>query len=301
MTRYIAFCRIVEHGSFTKAAEILGYTQSAVSQMIRSLEKELSLTLFIRGRKEVTLTREGQQLYPLIQKYVGTHRELCDRVGEISGLSSGELRIGTFSSMSQRLLPGVMSDFSRSYPGIRIVLSPVDNTTLPGQIRSGMIDFGFLYPEAATGLNHIPIVHDEYLAVFPMGHPLGEQSSVSLATMANEPLILVEEGGSNTVLRAFEGASLVPNVKYRIHDDYTILSMVEQGIGVSILPSMILDRAAYRLKTVPVDTPVRRTVSIAFQDESLLPIAAKRFIAFLRQNIGNYLPASYVVPSKEKR
>lgn len=298
VTRYIAFCRIVEQGSFTRAAEILGYTQSAVSQMIRSLEKELSLTLFIRGRKEITLTREGRQLYPLIQKYVSAHRELCDRVGEISGLTAGEVRIGTFSSMSQRLLPGVMNDFSEAYPGIRIVLSPGDNTTLPGQIRSGMIDFGFVYPAAATGLQSIPIVEDDYLAVFAEGHPYGDLPSVSLATMAREALILVEEGGVNTVLSAFESASLTPNVMYRIHDDHTILSMVEQGIGVSILPAMILDRASYRLKTVPIETPVRRTVSVAFQDESLLPIAAKRFISFLCKNIDRYLPPQYLASQR---
>lgn len=297
MTRYIAFCRIVELGNFTRAAEALGYTQSAVSQMIRSLENELSLTLFVRTRKEVRLTREGQELYPLIQKYVTTHRELRDRVGEINGLSSGEVRIGTFSSMSQRLLPGVMSDFSRRYPGIRFVLSPGDNTTLPEQIKSGAIDFGFLYPEAAAGLQNRLIARDEYLAVFPEEHPLAGRASVSLATMAEAPLILVEEGGVNTVLSAFDKAALTPNVKYRIHDDHTILSMVEQGIGVSILPSMILDRASYRLKTVPIETPVARTIGVSCLDERLLTVAARRFITFLCENIGRYLPKEYLIGS----
>ena len=70
--------------------------------------------------------------------------------------------------------------------------------------------------------------------------------------------------------------------------------MVESGIGVSILPSMILDRTAYRLKKVPIDTPVTRTVGVAFSDEELLPIAAKRFIRFLRDNIEKYLPKEYI-------
>ena len=297
MTRYIAFCRIVELGSFTRAAEALGYTQSAVSQMIRSLEHELSLTLFIRTRKEVRLTREGQELYPLIQKYVTTHRELCDRVGEISGLSSGEVRIGTFSSMSQRLLPGVMSDFSRRYPGIRFVLSPGDNTTLPERIRSGAIDFGFVYPEAAGGLPNRPIARDEYFAVVAEGHPLAAQASVPLSALAEAPLILVEEGGVNTVLSAFERAALTPEVMYRIHDDHTILSMVEQGIGVSILPSMILERASYRVKTVPIETPVTRSIGVSYLDERLLPIAARRFITFLCENIDRYLPKKYRIES----
>lgn len=294
MIRYTAFCKILECGSFTKAAEALGYTQAAVSQMIRSLEAEFSLTLLTRTRTGIRLTREGEELYPLIQKCVLVHRELHDRVGEIRGLTSGEIRIGTFSSMSQRLLPGVMSDFSLEYPGIRIVLSPGDNTTLPERIRAGLIDFGFVYPAAATGLTVLPFAQDEFRAVFAENHPCAAKSSVSLATLAEEPLIVVEEGGINTVLGAFESAGLSPNVKFRIHDDYTILSMVETGIGVSILPAMLLNRAdAYRIKTVPIETPVRRTVGIAFQREELLPISAKRFIRFLLDNISRYLPAEY--------
>ncbi len=296
MIRYTAFCKIIECGSFTKAAEALGYTQAAVSQMIRSLESEFSLTLLTRTRTGVRLTREGEDLYPIIQKCVSVHRELHDRVGEINGLQSGELRIGTFSSMSQRLLPGVMSDFSREYPGIRFVLSPGDNTTLPDRIRSGLLDFAFLYPEASAGLTMLPIARDEFRAVLPEMHPLAAYASVSLEQMASEPLIVVEEGGVNTVLNAFQTAGLSPHVMFRIHDDYTILSMVETGIGVSILPSMLLDRIdAYRLITRPIATPVCRTVGVAFQREDLLPIAAKRFIRYLIDHIGTYLPSEYLL------
>ncbi|MBQ8254015.1 MAG: LysR family transcriptional regulator [Clostridia bacterium] len=290
MTKYIAFCKIVECKSFTRAAEALGYTQAAVSQMVRTLEKELSVTLFVRSRKEILLTGEGEALYPFVKKLVNSHNELFNRVAEITGLSSGEVRIGTFSSMSQRLLPGAMSDFGREYPGIRFVLSQGDNTTLPEQIRNGSIDFGFVYPEASSGLVSIPIASDSFLAVFPEGHPLAGKDSVTLREMSKEPLILTDEGGINTVLAAFEKENITPDIKYRIHDDHTILSMVEKGIGVSILPSMILDRASYRIKTVPIKKPVTRTVGISYLSDELLPIASKRFIEFLRDNIAKYLP-----------
>ena len=298
MTRYVAFCRIVEYKSFTRAAAALGYTQAAVSQMVRSLEKELGVPLFVRGRKEVSLTGEGQRLYPFIRKLVHDHDDLMSRAGEISGLSSGEIRIGTFSSMSQRLLPGVMNDFSKLYPGIRFVLSPGDNTTLPEHIKNGMIDFGFIYPEASAGLHCVPICRDSFLAVFPVGHPLAEKKTVSLEKMAQEPLIIVDEGGVNTVLKAFEKRGLTPNVKYRIHDDNTILSMVEKGIGVSILPTMILGKSTYNLVKVPISTPVERTVAVTYLSEELLPVSARRFITFLKENISEYLPEEYLLKGK---
>lgn len=295
MTRYIAFCKIVELGSFTRAAEALGYTQAAVSQMIRSLEGELSLTLLSRTRTGIKLTVEGEQMYPIIQKFVATYREIGDTAVDINGLSAGELRIGTFSSMSQNLLPGLMSDFSRKYPNINFVLTQGDNTTLPEWIRQGLLDFGFVYPEASAGLVNRPIATDEYLAVLPEDHPYAKMESVPLALMAKEPLIVVDEGDTNTVLNAFSAAGLTPRVKYRIHDDYTILSMVEKGIGVSLLPSMLLDRAKYRIKSVPTDIPVKRTVGIAYLDYDMLPIAAKRFVKFILDNISTYLPEKYTV------
>ena len=295
MTKYIAFCKIVECKSFTRAAEALGYTQAAVSQMVRTLEKELSVTLFVRSRKEILLTGEGEALYPFVKKLVNSHNELFNRVSEITGLSSGEIRIGTFSSMSQRLLPGAMSDFGKIYPGIRFALTQGDNTTLPEQIRNGSIDFGFVYPEASTGLTNIPIASDSFYAVFPEEHLLAGKKCVTLKEMSAEPLILTDEGGVNTVLAAFEKEKISPNIKYRIQDDHTILSMVEKGIGVSILPSMILDRASYRIKTVQIKTPVTRTVGVSYLSDELLPIAAKRFIEFLRENIVNYLPKEYSV------
>lgn len=294
MTRYTAFCKIVEYGSFTRAAEALGYTQAAVSQMIRSLENEFSLRLLIRTRSGVRLTREGEQMYPLIRKFAAAYREMADRAGEINGLDSGEIRIGTFSSMSQHLLPGLMSDFSRIYPKINFVLTQGDNTTLPEWINSGIIDFGFVYPEASSGLVNRPIVKDVYLAVLPEGHPYAEMETVPLELMAKEPLIIVDEGGVNTVLRAFSAAGLAARINFLIHDDYTILSMVEKGIGVSILSSMILDRAPYRIKTVPTDVPVTRTVGIAYRDYDMLPMAAKKFIKFVFDNIGDYLPEKYI-------
>jgi DNA-binding transcriptional LysR family regulator len=151
-----------------------------------------------------------------------------------------------------------------------------------------------MYPEAAGDLTCLPIAKDEFQAVLPVDHPFASRPSVSLAEMAAESLIVVEEGQLNTVLDTYEKNGLSPNVKFRIHDDYTILSMVEAGNGVSILPSMILERATgYRFRTVPLDQPIRRTIGVAFPREDLLPIAAKRFIRFLLDNVSKYLPAEY--------
>ena len=111
MNRYIAFLKIVELGSFTKAADILGYTQPAMSQMIVSLENELSIRLLYRSRYGVKLTPEGERLLPSIQSSVAEFQSMQNIAGEIRGLESGVVRIGTISSISCHWLPTVIRQF----------------------------------------------------------------------------------------------------------------------------------------------------------------------------------------------
>ena len=118
MQRYIALQKIVELGSFTKAANLLGYTQPAMSQMISSLEKELSVKLLYRSRYGVHLTLEGEKLYPFIQRTVAQYHAMQEMVKEIKGLESGVIKIGTFSSVSAHWLPKLIKKFQIQYPNV---------------------------------------------------------------------------------------------------------------------------------------------------------------------------------------
>ena len=99
MNRYKAFIKIVETGSFSRAAETLGYTQSALSQMVHTLEKELSTTLLLRSRTGITLTADGREYLPYIQSIANAQRELEVKFSEMQGLQSGLIRIGTFTQL----------------------------------------------------------------------------------------------------------------------------------------------------------------------------------------------------------
>src|SRR5690625_2968841 len=128
MNPYDAFIKIIETGSFTKAAEELGYTQSAMSQMVHSLEKELSTTLILRSRKGVTLTPDGKEFLPYIRNIGNSHLELIEKHNEMQGLQSGLIRIGTFSSVSCNWLPGLMKDFKEEYQEVYFELNHGENT-----------------------------------------------------------------------------------------------------------------------------------------------------------------------------
>lgn len=287
MNRYITFQKIVELGSFTRAAQALGYTQSAVSQMIASLEDELSIQLLYRSRVGIRLTPEGEDLYPFIRGTVLQYQAMLGKAGEIRGLETGVVRIGTISSISCHWLPRLIKEFGEQYPKVQFVLHQGDYTTIPEWVRTGEADFGFVNPDAVQGMCTQFLKEGELRAVLPAHHPLAEQPFVELKQLAGEPFLLLEEGALSEPLEAFSQVGLKPNIRLRVHDDYSILSMIETGLGVSILPELVLQRTGYRVAVRPIKPAVTRKIGLVFKDKDALPIAAKYFIRFLKGKIAD--------------
>ena len=285
MNRYIALQKIVELGSFTKAADALGYTQSSISQMISSLEEELSIKLLYRSRLGVKLTLEGADLYPFIERAILQYRAMLEKADEIKGLETGIIRVGTISSITCHWLPNLMKDFQALYPNVQFLLHQGDYSSIQEWIKVGAIDFGFISPLAVTGLETIPIKEGRMLAILPENHKLASHSAVHLEEIVNEPFVLLEEGNFSEPMEAFHSCNLEPNVKFRLHDDYAIMTMVEAGLGVSILAELVLRRTNYNIALLPTDPPISRTLAIGYKDKNSLPIASKYFIEFLLNHI----------------
>lgn len=281
MNQYYAFIKIIETGSFTKAAEELGYTQSAISQIVRSLERELSTTLILRSRKGITLTPDGEEFLPYIKKVHNSYRELMEKSKEMQGLQGSIIRIGTFSSISSSWLPQLIKNFKEVYPSVKFELQQGEYTSIIQLIKEGSVDFGFVNSDVGTNLCTIPLKRDEMLAVLPYNHKLTNNENVTLKELSDEPFILLDEGQSSIPLKFFEENNLQPNIQYRVYDDYTIMSMVEKGLGIAILPELVLERISYNIIKKEIYPPIVRNIGIAFKDRSALPIASKYFIDFI--------------------
>lgn len=289
MNRYLALQKILELGSFTKAADALGFTQSSVSQMIASLENELSMKLLTRSRHEIRLTAEGAELYPFIERTIYQYQAMQEKVKEIKGLETGIIRVGTLTSITCHWMPQLIRGFQEQYPHVQFLFHQGDYTSIPEWIRTGAVDFGFVSPSAVSDLKMETILDGEMLAILPENHPLASQNTIRLEELVTEPFILLEEGQYSEPLEAFHAAGLEPDIKYTIHDDFAIMTMVEAGLGVSILAKLMLRRTNYQIARLPVDPPIYRTLAIAYKDKDSLPIASKYFIEYLKKNI-NKLP-----------
>ncbi len=256
MNRYLALQKIIEMGSFTRAAKALGYTQSSISQMMASLESELSIKLLNRSRIGVELTIEGAELYPFIERTILQYRAMQEKANEIKGLETGIIRVGTISSITCHWMPHLIKGFQEIYPKVQFLFHQGDYSSIQEWIKTGAVDFGFVSPYAVTDLDTVSIKDGEMMAVLPESHPLAGQAVVGLEELTGEPFILLEEGLYSEPLAAFQSAGLTADIKYTIHDDYAIMTMVEAGLGISILAELVLRRTNYNIVCIPIDPPV---------------------------------------------
>lgn len=281
MNRYEVFIKVIDCKSFTKAAEELNFTQSAVSQMVHTLEKELSTTLVLRSRGGIELTPDGREYLPYIRSICNAHRELQVKNDEMRGLQGGMIQIGTFTSVSRNWLPERMYRFKEKYPDVQFNLRQGEYTTIGQWIKDGTVDFGFVNPLAVSGFKMIPLWRDEMKAVLPKNHPLSKKKKVSLEELSKEAYILLDEGALSVPLEAFQEKGIVPNIEYKVFDDYTIMAMVEQGLGVSILYNLVLQGTSQKIAVKTIDTPVERTIALAYKNKETLPIASRYFMDFI--------------------
>lgn len=281
LSKYDIFCKVVEHSGFTKAANAIQYSQSAVSQTVKNLEQELGLTLLTRGKEGIHLTADGEAIYPYIQAIAVAEEALARRQREMKGLNGSVIRIGTFTSVSRTLLPGLIFDFKRSYPEVRFVLEQGEYTTISEWVEGSVVDFGFVNLDAVDGLDGRLLYTDKMCAVMPPDHALTRKKAVSLADLAETPLILLDEGEFNVPRRAFEAAGLAPRVDYEVYDDYTIIAMVEKKLGLSIMYERVLAGYSHHVATRPITEDLSRRVGIVWNNWETMPIAARSFVEFI--------------------
>lgn len=280
--KYMAFVKTVEYGSFTKAAEILNYSQSGISRMINDLEKEWQIILLERGKTGVKLTSDGLRLLPCAKNVCKEYEKLQMQVDELNGLQSGLIRIGTFSSVATHWLPNIIKAFQKDYPNIDYELLLGDYTEIEEWILEGRVDCGFLRLPAHNVLETIFIEQDKLLAILPENHPMADYEKLPVAALCSEPFMLLEKGAKAEISEIFERCNLTPNVRFTTWDDYAIMSMVESGLGISILPQLILKRVPYRIIAKELDIPAYRNIGLALRNKKAASLAVKRFLEYLQ-------------------
>ncbi len=281
LLKYRAFVKTVETGSFTRAAQELDYAQSSISKMVADLESEWNMVLLERSKSGVRLTSAGEQVMPFLRKVLQDHQELEGHILQMNGLETGIVRIGTFSSVAIHWLPNIFARLQRDYPGIEYEMLLGDYDEVEHWIDAGRVDCGFLRLPTLARFDTILLKQDEYKVVLPAGHPLAAKTVIPLEDMNGLPFLLLEHGGKTEVSDLLERSHVRPAIRFTTWEDFAIMAMVERGMGVSILPSMILRRIPYRLEIRPLQKPYYRPIGLARKHSEYLTPAVQKFIEYL--------------------
>ena len=281
--KYLAFVKTAFYGSFTRAAEHLNYSQSGVSRMVNDLERECGMPLLIRLRSGITLTAEGTALLPYAKALCREYENFSLQVMDLQGAQTGVIRIGTVSSIATHWLPNVIRFFRQDFPGIEYELLMGDYEDLTHWINNGQVDCAFMRIDPTSALEVIPLADDPLRVVLPVGHPLASRDFVSLKDLSNEPFLLVENNKSKAdVSQLLEMYHMSADVFFKTWNDYAVLSMVESGLGVSILPELILRRIPFRVVIRPLQEDYPRKIGVVLPKGSYISPAMKHFLDYLK-------------------
>lgn len=300
-SKYEAFLKVAEVGSFKGAAEELGYTQAGISYMIAALEKEMGVVLFARERTGATLTPDGRAILPLVQNVHNTERSLQTRLNEMHHLDSGTVRIAAFASVAIHWLPAIVREFSEKHPKIDLQISCIeDQSEAEERLMSGDFDCAFLVlPAAHDQLSCIPLAQDPIYAVVAHDHPLAKAPFFPTEALKNEPYIKVRGSAHSEFDALFERHGVRPCTRFVLDNDFAAMGMVSEGLGFSLFAKLMLRDAPFDLARIEPEIPTHRELAIGVRSQDTASIATKAFIECVRDWVDAQENPS-VRPSKER-
>lgn len=285
LNRYTVFIEVARQQSLSKAAQVLGYTQSGISHTLKRMEKDTGLTLFDRNRNGAYLTKAGQELLPYVSQVVQCQENLNQAIEALHDLHQGSLTIGTYSSISRQWLPHIIQRFKLDYPSIRIDFKEGGNEDITRWIFQGEVDLGFLSSCFNESLEWIPLRDDPLMAVLPANYfsdnPESHKKKAFPLTEFNGKTFIISAPGIDVdVHETLEKNHITPDIHYSAKDDYTIVSMVACHLGISILPQLVLKNYEADVITLPLDPYTKRELGIALPAQSMASPATLRFIEY---------------------
>jgi DNA-binding transcriptional LysR family regulator len=280
---------VVARGSFSGAADALHLSQSAVSQQVAALEREVGMRLLERTTGGPKLTSAGEALVGHADAVIARLEEAERELADIAGLETGRLRLMSFPTASATLVTRAMSDFNRRFPNIYLHFSEGDPEESIPALRSGDIDIAVAFDYTTNPENFgrdtesALIFEDPMHVALPSGHPLAASRTVKVESLADEDW-LCGEGPSSCrehVLGVCRTAGFEPAISFE-SDDYQVLKgLVAAGLGVTLLPELAGGHPGVELREIAPDAPIRRVWAVTRERSSRSP-ATEEMLAILQ-------------------
>jgi DNA-binding transcriptional LysR family regulator len=283
------FCDLAETESFTKAAQINGITQSAVSQQISSLERQLRCLLIERSKKKFRLTREGQLLYEYGKQVIQSYESLLSRLQEVKDIISGTIRVATIYSIGLHDLPPYLKRFLRAYPTVNVHVEYQRANQVYDDVLGNVVDLGLVaYPSRDQRLEIVPLRNETLSVICHPSHPLAQQKSLTLTQLQDQRFIAFEPDipTRKAIDKFLRDHDVTVRTVMEFDNIETVKRAVEIEAGISIVPHATVSQevAKQTLCSIPfVDTELHRPLAVIYKKSKVLSPAMRQFIRLLQE------------------
>lgn len=262
-------------GSLSKAAQAFSYTPSALSHLLSSFEEELGVRIFQRSSTGVTLSHEGRALLPEFEKMLACEERIFNTVQGLIAENGDEVRIATYSSISRNFLSRFLGDFKKSHPEITFCVHVADDLT--GWLEKGRADVIFADNIVLPERELIPIAYDRYYAVAPEGM-IGDRECVTREELYELPHIFTDDEYLKTV---FEKSRFRELIYFKSEDDQAVIQMVRAGVGVAVMPELVLRGNMRGVSIIELTPAVTRTLGFATRKD-VRSLAVTKFVKYVK-------------------
>lgn len=284
MTKYEMILSVYHTHSISVTAEKYNYTQSAISQAIKSFEKELGLPLFKRTKNGMLPISNTEEIIRELRTICDAENRIADIASNLTSLKNGYIHIGTIKSIAYNWLPPMVKNFSKKYPNIHFKISMGSSSQLHDKLDQNEVDCifvsNYLLPD---NLEFYPMDTDELMLLTARNHPLADKLKVNLADIKDENYIYSEDGFDFEAGGIFEQNDIHPTVLYQLDDDVAVQKMVSDGMGISVLPKLLLSNPPFDICIRPFTEHYKRTLGVAYLKDSELDPATEAFLDYVKE------------------
>jgi len=250
-------------GSFTKASEVIGYTQSGLTHMMNALEREVGFPLLQRNHSGIQLTEQGEKLMPAIREFLQANANLENRIRAIAEEKTEVIRIAAYASIAMQWMPEILYRFRRLCPEVTVELRMVDHALEPFDLlEKGQTDVIFASRQHYSCCDWIPLYNERMYAILPNTYPLNGRSVFPLQEFSGQEFLMPYGRFDIDVRAAVEPLGVRLNSQTARVDDETVIRMVGRGLGVSMMTELMIRGRTDDVLCVPVDPPVKRELGM---------------------------------------
>ena len=286
-----ALLMAVDLGSFTKAAEVLGYTQSGLTHMMNSLEKEVGFTLLERGRSGVRLTEEGERIAPAVREFLQANARLDSVIEQVASSRTEIIRVSAYASIAMHWLPGIIQRFREECPDVDVDIRMADHVDVPYELLAqGKMDAILVSLQDEGQYEWVHLADDPMFAVLPRDFDTQGMTAFPLAAFEARDFIMPSQGFDKDIMRIFNRIGVKPHILPTWVDDPTVISMVSHGLGVSMMTELTVRGRTDGVKLLPVEPASSRELGLAVRSLDAASDGLRHFIDCTKRVVAEMQP-----------